>query len=91
MLYTKIFPAKFGAADVLPAYDWAIANRSNGVLRTDAHSMLNLDMLHFWLKIGTGILILDKSKPLAGSCLVPFPHAKIKYWVKSGKLKIERV
>jgi len=40
MLYTKIFSAKVNATDVLPAYDWAIANRSNGVLRTDAHSML---------------------------------------------------
>jgi len=91
MVCTKIFPTKVSAADVLHAYDWAIANRSNGVLRTNAHSILNLDMLHYWLKVGTGVLILDKSKPLAGSCLVPFPHAKIKYWVKSGKLKIERV
>jgi len=91
MLHTKIFPAKVNASDVLPAYDWAIATRSNGVLRTDAHSMLNLDMLHFWLKVGTGVLVLDKSKPLAGTYLIPFPHAKVKHWVKSGKLKIERI
>ena len=91
MLYTKIFPAKVNASDVLPAFDWAITNRSNGVLRTDAHSVLNLDMLHFWLKVGTGVLILDKSRRLARSYLIPFPHAKVKHWVKSGKLKIERI
>jgi len=48
-------------------------------------------MLHYWLKVGTGVLILDKSKPLAGTYLIPFPHAKVKHWVKSGRLKIERI
>ena len=88
MIVTKIHPKSVSADRVLPAYDWAIQNRSkNKTLRTDAYSILNLDMLHYWLKLGTGILILDKNKRLPYG----FPYAKVKQWVKTGKLKFERI